>query len=133
MSQKDGIKIPSDILAKNAVELKKIAQSKPRVLSLQKWISTAAAVAAVIAVAIVYIFPSEVTPDPMPDQLSSVDPVDAYDAGLVDFELDMVLEYSSPDDFEVDNLEEEIDVTDEELNELLDELSDDEIYNYLNS
>lgn len=133
MSQKDGIKIPSDILAKNAVELKKIAQSKPRVISLQKWISTAAAVAAVIAVALVYLFPSEITPDSMADQLSSVDPVDAYDAGLVDFELDMVLEYSSPDDFEVDNLDEEIDVTNEELNQLLDELSDDEIYNYLNS
>ncbi|NVK03190.1 MAG: hypothetical protein HWD92_00145 [Flavobacteriia bacterium] len=133
MSQKDGIKIPSDILAKNALELKKITQSEPRVISLQKWISTAAAVAAVIAVALVYIFPSEITPDPIIEQLSSVDPVDAYDAGLVDFELDMVLEYSSPDDFEVDNLEEEIDVTDEELNQLLDELSDDEIYNYLNS
>ena len=133
MKQKDGIRIPSDVLEKNAIELKKIAQTKPRVISLQTWISASSAVVAVLVIAILWNIQPSADTDSSLKALNSLDLVDAYESGIVDFDIDMVIEYASPDDFQPVELETELDATNEELNQLLDELSDEEILNYLNS
>lgn len=128
MKNKDGIHIPEDLLAKNSERLKSIP-GEPKIRKLPIWISTGVAVAATLA--LVFVFNLNTSPDPSTVDLSSIDVYDAYQNGEIDLDLDLLLEYASPEDFE-EELEDDYAPSEDEMNEYLYELSDEEIYNYMN-
>lgn len=130
MKHPDGIKIPQEVLVKNAVDLKKITAEKTRIIPIWGGISLSAAAAIALVLMLWNYQPLPVDPTV---ELSSISAIEAYDAGIIDLDLDLLMEYASPDDFESIETLEEVDVTEEELDLLLDEMSDEEIYNYLNS
>ncbi|KAB2814859.1 hypothetical protein [Phaeocystidibacter luteus] len=127
MKKNDGLNISEQFLLENAKKLKGIPDTpvKGRVIPLRLGFTFGAVAAALAAVLVFRLQPSENT-DLFAD-VTSEEVYQYYDSGLIDVETDLLMEYTSVDDFTV-----EIDPNEEELDLLLDDLNDEELYNILN-
>lgn len=127
MKKNDGLNISEQFLLENAKKLKGIPDTpvKGRVIPLRLGFTFGAVAAALAAVLVFRLQPLENT-DLFAD-VTSEEVYQYYDSGLIDVETDLLMEYTSVDDFTV-----EIDPNEEELDLLLDDLNDEELYNILN-
>lgn len=132
----DGIHIPQDFLEQNAARLKSITDSPSKksvpVKRLPVWIPVSAA--ACLAALLYFAVPTGTveTTDPFLE-IAEVDLMEVYEAGYMDLDGDLLYSAFEEDDALFDTEEIET-IDDEELNvdQLLNEFSDEEIYNLLN-
>lgn len=125
----DGIHIPESFLIGNAEKLKRISSEKKitgrsRVIPI--WGSVA--IAATVTLVLLLNLPSGNSNDITTDDWLSVDILEVYESGLVDLDDEILLEGLEHSDLEFELIEPD----DDELDPVLNELSDDELYNLLN-
>lgn len=128
---KDGIHVSNDFLKKNGDKLKQIAQSNQeapkqdgRVLNLWKPL----AVAATLAVALFFATPSEESNfgDSVALNVEGMDLLEMYADGYLDIDEELLYEEINEEDLYI-----EVELEETELNSILDDLSDDELYNLM--
>ncbi|GGH76013.1 hypothetical protein [Phaeocystidibacter marisrubri] len=134
--KKDGIHIPQDFLEKNATRLKSISdvsvERRTKIKRIPVWIpvASAACVAALLYFAIPGSTPAAIDPF---NEIAKVDLMDVYRAGYIDLDGDLLYSAFGEDQtlFDTEEIE---NIDDEQLNveQLLNEFSDEEIYNLLN-
>lgn len=124
----DGIRIPEQLIVANAERLKDIPLNKKkagRVISFWPAASIAAALALIVTIA----WPSQqpTTKDWNQISWSEDDLIEVYENGLIDFDLQTLAEENLVDGSEWTTLPEV-----EDVDQLLDEFSDEELYELLN-
>lgn len=130
--KKDGLHIPENLLAENAKRLKAIpSEHSGKVISLKTWASVSG-VAAALALIVSLAWPATTNEGDPFASLTGDDIYSYYEAGLFDIEHELLLEYAAEDDFstEINLLDDEF--SDSDLESILDDFNEDELYNYWN-
>ncbi|NVK27158.1 MAG: hypothetical protein HWE14_03885 [Flavobacteriia bacterium] len=127
MKKKDGLNLSDQFLEQNGIKLKQIATepSKGRVINLPMGISFGAVAAAILTIVVIRLQQPNETD--LFANVTSDELIEYYESGRIDVETDMLLEYTTIDDFSM-----EINPNENEIDILLDDLNDEELYKLLN-